>query len=148
MLGPSLGAADKLRPPDIEIEGLYEPQLTMDGMRVICRVRVGNPNYVDLPVEDARLRLRLSDVPAARGRLPGGVTIPARTRKLVDLLVDVEPAATVHWLPLFMGDESFTVPFRVQGYVDVGRPELGRVHFDESGDVAMTEKGLVVTQPD
>ena len=69
---------------------------------------------------------------------------PARSQQLVDLLVDVEPAAAVTWLPLFTGDESFTVPFRVRGFVDVARAGLGRVPFDESGVVSMTADGLVV----
>jgi hypothetical protein len=47
-------------------------------------------------------------------------------------------------LPMYFEGQAFTLPFEVDGYVDVDNAELGRVPFHETGDVSMTGDGLEV----
>ena len=141
------GVAAKLSAPTISIAGIHSPTLSADGAQLICSVRVENPNDEALPLTDGNVYLKLAGTPAAKGRLLRQMTIPARATRDVDLLVDLDMAATVSWLPMFMGSEAFTLPFEVDGYVDVSHADLGRITFHETGDVSMTESGLEVSQP-
>ena len=136
--------AAELTAPAISIAGIHSPSLTMDGAQLICSVRVENPNDVALPLTGAKVRLKLADTHAADGRLLRKVTIPSGGAKDVDLLVDLTMSAAVSWLPMFMDNKAFTLPFEVDGFVDVANENLGRVPFNEAGDVSMTDDGLVV----
>jgi LEA14-like dessication related protein len=148
MGAPGLVFGAELSAPVISIAGIHSPTLSTQGAQLICSVRVENPNDVALPLTGGNVDLKLAGSPAAKGRLLKRITIPARTTRDVDLLVDLDVAATVSWLPLFMDTAAFTVPFEVDGYVDIDNVDLGRVLFHETGDVSMTAEGLEVTQVD
>jgi LEA14-like dessication related protein len=137
-----------LTAPAISIAGIHSPTLSTEGAQLICSVRVENPNDVALPVSGGNVNLKLAGSPAAKGRLLEGITIPARGARDVDLLVDLDMAATISWLPMFMDNKAFTLPFEVDGFVDVDHADLGRVVFHETGDVSMTDEGLEVSQPE
>ena len=137
--------ATELIAPAISIAGIHSPTLSMEGAQLICSVRVENPNDVALPLTGADVNLKLAGAPAARGRLLEPISIPARGRRDVDLLDDLDTASAVTWLPIFLDDQAFTVPFDVAGHVDVDHPDLGRVPFHETGDVSMTDAGLEAT---
>ncbi len=136
--------ATDLLPPEISIGGIHSPTWSAEGAQLICSVRVENPNPVDLPVTGADIKLKLANTPAARGRLPSAVTVPARGVRQVDVLVNVSMNAAVTWLPMFLGTSEFTMPYDVAGFVDVDHPDLGRVPFHETGDVSMTGDGIQV----
>ena len=136
-------AAD-LKAPEISIAGIHSPTFIANGVQLICSVRVGNPNYVDLPLTAADINLKLADTPAAKGRLLKPVTVPARRIQNVDVLVDVTTSTAATWLPLYFAGDAFTLPFEVDGYVNVDNAELGRVPFHETGNVTMTANGLEV----
>jgi LEA14-like dessication related protein len=136
-------AAD-LAAPAISIAGIHSPSFSMEGAQLICSVRVENPNDVALPLTGAIVKLKLADTHAADGRLLKKVTIPSGGTRNVDLVVDLTMSAAAAWLPMFMDSEAFTLPFEVNGFVDVAHKDLGRVPFHETGDVLMTDEGLVV----
>jgi len=138
-------ASADLIAPGISIAGIHSPTLSAEGAQLICSVRVDNPNDVALPLTGADVSLKLGGAPAAKGRLLNNITIPARGRSNVDLLVDLDMASAVTWLPMFLDDQAFTVPFEVDGYVDVDHDDLGRVPFHETGEVSMTDAGLEAT---
>ena len=137
-----------LTAPAISIAGIHSPTLSTEGAQLICSVRVVNPNDVALPLSGGNVNLKLAGSPAAKGRLLKRITIPARGTRDVDLLVDLDMLSTVSWLPMFMDNKAFTLPFEVDGYVDVDHADLGRVLFHETGDVSMTDDGLEVSQVD
>jgi LEA14-like dessication related protein len=141
--GGSVFAAD-IKAPEISITRIHSPTLTSEGVQLVCSVRVGNPNYVDLPLTAADINLKLADTPAAKGRLLRPVTVASRRIQNVDLLVDVTASAAASWLPMYFEGSAFTLPFEVDGYVDVDNAELGRVLFHETGAVLMTGEGLKV----
>ena len=148
-----LGRADlavsaELMAPAISIAGIHSPTWSSAGAQLICSVRVDNPNNVALPLTGADVHLKLAGTPAAKGRLLKNITIPANGLRDVDLLVDLDMAAAVTWLPMFLDSQAFSLPFEVDGYVDVDQAELGRIPFHETGDVAMTSEGLEATPSD
>ncbi len=137
------GIATELVPPDISIVDLHSPRLSSKAAQLICTVKLENPNDIDLPVTDAILWLKLNKAAAAKGRLHRQVIIPARGTKHVDVLVNVGSQA-VSWLPMFLGANEFTVPYELNGFVELGSPDLGRLTIHELGDVSMTSRGLVL----
>jgi LEA14-like dessication related protein len=138
-------ASAEVFPPGISIAAIHSPTVTADGPQLMCRVRVDNPNDQSLAVSNANVDLKLAGTPAARGRLPEPVIIPATGVKEVDVVVDVIPGAAMTWMPLFLGDSNFSVPYEVAGIVDVDNADIGRVPFNESGQVEMTRSGIRIT---
>jgi len=142
-----ISMANDLVAPEISIARIHSPTVSMEGVQVICSVRVANPNYVDLPLGGAVVALNLAETPSANGSLLRRVVIPSRSIKNVDLLVDITMSAAATWLPMYFEGEAFKLPFEVRGFVDVERDGLGRVPFHEIGEVSMTADGLVVEPP-
>jgi LEA14-like dessication related protein len=129
--------------PAISIEGIHSPAVSFEGAELICTVRVENPNNEALVVTGGFVDLQLDGAQAASGRPLRSVSIPPRATRNVDLRVSLNSNAAFAWLPMFMGAETFTLPYRVIGYVDLDAHNTNRVPFDERGKVSMTSDGLV-----
>jgi LEA14-like dessication related protein len=144
LFAPGAVSADfsKLSPPRIGIAGLHSPSWTEQGPRLVCRVKVDNPNNRGLEVNDAVISLKLAGAPAATGVLPQPVTIPANASSEVDIVVNVLPAAALTWMPMFLGSANFSVPYNVSGVIEVDDADIGVLPFDESGEVEMTRDGI------
>jgi LEA14-like dessication related protein len=136
--------AAKLLPPRIGIAGLHSPSWTEQGPRLVCRVKVDNPNNRALAVSGADINLKLGGTPAAMGRLPQPVSIPANASTEVDVVVNVLPAAAMTWMPMFLGGANFSVPYEVSGVIEVADADIGRLPFGEAGEVEMTRSGIKV----
>jgi LEA14-like dessication related protein len=140
----SLVFAADLIAPKISIADLHSPTLTVNGAQLICTVRVENWNTVALPVTAGNVALKLADAPAATAQLSKPVTIPPRQFQNVDLPVSVTMSAAASWLPAFLGSDAFTMPFDVEGYVDIAGESPQRVHFHQVGNVMMVDGELVI----
>jgi LEA14-like dessication related protein len=137
-------AKSPIRAPEISIAGLHSPTYTAQGPQLKCRVRVNNSNAEDLLVSAADIDLSLAEISAAKGRLPERVTIPARSMREVDVVVDLVPAAAGVWMPFFLGGGDFAMPFEVSGVISVDNMDPPAVPFRARGEVAMTKSGIKI----
>ena len=138
--------AAELLAPAISIVAIHSPTWAEGGPRLMCRVRVNNPNAESLFVSGADIKLKLAGSPAAKGWLARKVEIPANAAGEVNVTVNVFSSAAFSWMPMFLGSGDFWVPFEVDGVVRVDNRSLGTVPFRETGDVGMT-KGRIQIRP-
>jgi len=140
------GRAVELVAPAISIVAIHSPTWAQDGPRLLCRVRVLNPNAESLMVSGADINLKLAGSPAAKGWLAQKVIIPANAAGEVNVTVNVFSSAALSWMPMFLGSGDFSVPFEVDGLVTVENKNMGSVPFREAGEVGMAS-GRIQIRP-
>lgn len=132
---------EDLQPPAINLVAIYPESGSMTDLRLRCRVRLDNPNTVDLPIKGGQLELTLADRAAATGQLSDGVTVPARGSAEVEAIVSIGVMSAVSIITSIMSDPNATLRYRVDGYVDVGMSVLGRIRFDDAGEFSLNGTG-------
>jgi len=138
------GAATAIIAPVISIVAIHSPIWSESGPRLMCRVRVENPNAEPLFVSAADVNLKLAGSSAANGWLSDRVIIPANAAAEVNVIVNVLPSAAISWMPMFLGSGEFSVPFEVTGTVTVVNTNLGSIPFHETGAVEMRQGGIKI----
>lgn len=130
-----------LQPPKINLVAIYPETGSMTDLRFRCRLRLDNPNGVDLPIKGGQLELTLAERAAATGQLTEDVTVPARGSEEVEAVVSIGVMSAVSIIMSIMSDPNATVRYEVDGYVDVGMSILGRVRFDDAGEFSLNGAG-------
>lgn len=130
-----------LQPPKINLVAIYPESGSMTDLRFRCRLRLDNPNSVDLPIKGGQLELTLAERAAANGQLSEGVTVPAQGSEEVEAIVSVGVMSAAAIIMSIMSDPNATVRYAVDGYVDVGMSVLGRVRFDDAGEFSLDGGG-------
>jgi LEA14-like dessication related protein len=134
--------ASDLQYPSIRLAGVRVHSYSLDGMQVICELRVENTNDVALPLKGAQVSLQLADAQMAQGQLIDNVTIPAFGVRDVNVLVDVNLVSALAVMSNSLSTDGLSLPYEIDGYVDVGVASLGRIRFHETGSLSLTAAGL------
>ena len=132
---------EDLKPPGVNLVAIYPESGSMTDLRFRCRLRLDNPNAVDLPIKGGQLELTLAERAAATGQLAEGVTVPARGSEEVDAVVSIGVMSAVTIITSIMSDPNAVVRYEVDGYVDVGVSYLGRIRFDDAGEFSLNGNG-------
>ncbi|MFW2403225.1 MAG: LEA type 2 family protein [Gammaproteobacteria bacterium] len=132
---------DDLQPPRINLVSIFPESGSMTDLRFRCRLRLDNPNDVDLPIKGGQLELTLADRAAATGQLSDGVTVPARGSEEVEAVVSIGVMSAVSIITSIMSDPNAMLRYEVDGYVDVGMSVLGRIRFDDAGEFSLNGAG-------
>jgi LEA14-like dessication related protein len=133
--GCSLLQAD-LQPPTVQLVSIVPESTTIASLSLRCRLRLDNPNTVDLPIKGGELTLLLANRNAAHGRLADDITLPANASAEVDAIVSIDVMSAIGIIARIMGDPDAALRYDIDGYVDVGVTRLGRIYFEESGEIS------------
>lgn len=135
---------DDLRPPGITLVSITPATSTITELGFRCRLRLDNPNDIDLPIKGGELTLTLADRTTAHGRLADDVTIPAHAATEVDAVVSIGVMSAVSIIANLLDRPDAMIPYSVEGYVDVGVSYIGRIHFDENGEFSLNGAGDII----
>ena len=130
-----------LQPPTVQLVSIVPESTTITSLSFRCRLRLDNPNTVDLPIKGGELTLLLAERNAASGRLNDDITVPANESAEVDAIVSIDVMSAIGILARIMGDPNAALRYDIDGYVDVGITRLGRIYFEESGEFSPGELG-------
>lgn len=125
-----------LQQPTVALIGI-QPASSSEGapLRLISRLRLSNPNDVDLPVKDGQLALDLNANQVATTRLDDDFIIPANGHTDIDLAVDIDLLSAMRLGFSLLDRQGPAVDWRLHGHIDLGSRYLGRVKVTESGRV-------------
>ncbi len=118
-----------------------EPQqISFSGVKLLCRLRIDNPNDVSIPVKGGQFGLEVEGMQIANGALIDGFTVAARGSELVDVVVDVDSGRSLALaVQLFSAGER-ELDYALTGHIYVAIAVLGRVSIDQRGSVSLTSK--------
>ncbi len=127
-----------LAEPQVRLVGITPQQVSFKGIKLLCRLRIDNPNAVSIPVKGGQVALEVEGVQIARGALLDSFGVPAHGTELVDVIVDVDSGRSLALAFRLLGAGERDLDYALTGYVDVAIAVLGRVHINETGSVPLT----------
>jgi LEA14-like dessication related protein len=129
-----------LQAPGIQLVSVAPEQISFSGIKLLCRLRIDNPNDVSLPVRGGQIDLALGGLPVAHGELTDGFTIAARDTVFVNVVIDVDSASSIALLIRVISNGERELDYVLDGHVDIAISVLGRVHIEEKGSVPLTAR--------
>lgn len=122
---PSLSVVD-VQPARKGKPALLEPRLRV-------RVKVENPNPVELPIGGIECRLEMQGMDFATGRTTDFFVIPAHGATEFDLEVSTELNKAMKQLSALLRKKELSADYRLSGRIHVEIPFIGAVPFEKSG---------------
>ena len=127
-----------LETPEVSFVSLRAVEASVFEQRLEVRMKVRNPNDVDLPVNGLDVSVELADEPFAHGVSAREFVVPAGGEAEFDMLVTANAATAL--LKIAGGDAlSEAIPYRLKGKLSTKMGLLRTVPFDESGTVSVAQ---------
>jgi hypothetical protein len=86
--------------------------------------------------------LAIAGLELANGELAESVSLPPKSKQLVNTTVYVDLLAGLGTGLRLLASGSNAVPYTLSGYVDIGVAYVGRVRFDEQGTLELGNPGV------
>ncbi len=139
MLAGCSTVSDNLKAPSVELLTI-QPETLRDGRTLIAltRLRVSNPNAIPMPIAGGQVKMSLSGKPVAAGDLAEGFTVPANGNEDIDIRINLDLASSLT-LGMNMLEGDTELPYKLDGYIDVGISYLGRINIAEQGVVSLNQ---------
>ena len=129
-----------LEEPRVQLVSVVPQQISFSGIKLMCRLRIDNPNDVSIPVKGGKFALEVENTQIAKGALIDGFIIAAHDSELVDVIVDVDSGRSLALAMQMLSAGERELDYALTGYVDISIAVLGRVNIDERGSVRLTGK--------
>ena len=127
-----------LETPEVSFVSLRAVEASVFEQRLEVRMKVRNPNDVELPVNGLDVDVELADEPFARGVSAREFVVPAGGEAEFDMLVTANAATAL--LKIAGGNaKSDAIPYKVKGKLSTKVGLLRTVPFQESGTLSMAE---------
>jgi LEA14-like dessication related protein len=127
-----------LEEPRVQLVSVAPQQISFSGIKLLCRLRIDNPNDVSIPIKGGQFDLEVEGTQIAHGVLVDGFTVVARGSELVDVVVDVDSGRSLALAVQLLSTGETELDYALTGYVDVAIGVLGRVRINETGSVPLT----------
>ncbi|MGH7178721.1 MAG: LEA type 2 family protein [Tepidisphaeraceae bacterium] len=128
-----------LKSPDISFVGMRALEVSLFEQRLEVRLRVQNPNDIELPVNGLDVDVELADEPFAHGVSAREFIVPAQGEAEFDMIVTANAATAL--LKLARSDRKSLdeVGYRVSGKLSTRLGLFRSIPFDESGKLPLGE---------
>ena len=126
----------KLQAPDLSIVSVDLVKGDLFEQRIKARMKVKNPNELELAVKGVTYTIELGGEPLGHGLSGSSFIVPAKGEAEFDMLVTVNLAGTLLKLvekARSSGGSLNQVEYRLRGQVRLERGALRTVPFDEKG---------------
>jgi LEA14-like dessication related protein len=134
VLGACAALTQKLEPPRVSLAGIEPEEFSLFEQRYLLRLRIQNPNEVELPIEGMAFRLYLNDEEFASGVSDRRVTVPAFGEQLVEARVTSSLAGVIEQLRRMSRTETQTFSYRLAGHVKLLH-RATKYRFDYHGEI-------------
>jgi LEA14-like dessication related protein len=127
-----------LETPEVSFVGLRAVEATVFEQRLEVRMKVRNPNDIELPVNGLDVDIELADEPFAHGVSAREFVVPARGEAEFDMLVTANAATAL--LKIAGADrKTDSIDYKVKGKLSTKIGLLRTIPFDESGTLPIAD---------
>lgn len=131
LLLPAACARLAVKPPSVTVAGIEIIEAGFLEQRFAFKLRVQNPNEMDIPLQGLSFAVEINGRPFARGVSDQVVTIP----RLGEEVIDVTAASTITGLLRLVDEwrrgDTTSLSYRISGTLSTALP--GGIDFEESG---------------
>lgn len=125
-----------LKTPEVSFVSLRAVEASVFEQKLEVRLKVSNPNAIELPVNGLDVDMELAGEAFARGVSAREFVVPANGEAEFDMNVT---ANAMNALLKIAGDKSGTVDYRLKGKLSTKIGLLRAIPFEESGRVPVTD---------
>lgn len=136
-LGACATLMQRLEPPRVSLAGLELEEIGLFEQRYRLRLRIQNPNDVELPIAGMDFRLYLNEEEFASGLSNQQATVPAFGEQLVEARVTSSITGILEQLQRLSRTEAHTFSYRLAGHVKLLHRST-KYPFDYRGEVDLT----------
>ena len=124
-------AAVSEKPPTVTLADIGIIEAGLLEQRFSCKLRVMNPNDVDIPLTGLNFEVEVNGQPFARGVSNKPVTVPRLGEEILEVTAVSTLANFLRQITEWKSGENPALTYRVKGSLAAG--SLGWLPFDESG---------------
>ncbi|RFA24755.1 hypothetical protein CAI21_20320 [Alkalilimnicola ehrlichii] len=135
LLGGCATTPRDIQRPELNLAGIEIQELGVFQQRYVITLRASNPNAIALPVQGVRYKIELEGQDFASGMSSAPFRIPAYGEEDIQVELSTNLIRTGQWLLDKLRAGDMTLDYRISGDIDVGLGRIGRLPFDESGQV-------------
>ena len=125
-------------PPRVHIADLTPKEMAIFEQRFDVKLRIQNPNDVDLSVTGLRFDIDLNEREFANGMSGQRVTVPRFGSEVVDVEVFTTLASFLRQVQDLNAGTGQKVRYRLKGTAFVDSPGTFKAPFDEKGEIDLT----------
>ena len=132
------GIPRDLKTPEVEFVGLRVIEASVFEQKLEVRMKVMNPNSIELPVNGLDVDIELADEPFAHGVSARQFVVPAQGEAEFDMIVTANAAAAI--IKLAGGNlKADEIGYRLKGKLSTKIGMLRTIPFEESGTVPVAD---------
>lgn len=139
LLAGCVGLPSDLRTPEISFVGLRALDASLFEQRLEVRMKVRNPNIIDLPVKGLDVEVELAEEPFAHGISAREFVVPAEGEAEFDMIVTANAATALLKIAGSDRKSREEISYRLKGRLSTRIGLLRSIPFDESGTVPVNE---------
>mgnify|MGYP003487454014 FL=1 len=133
------GLPSDLKTPEVSFVGLRAVDASLFEQRLEVRMKVRNPNLIELPVKGLDVAVELANEPFAQGVSAREFVVPAQGEAEFDMIVTANAATALLKIAGSDRKSREEIPYRVTGKLSTRIGLLRSIPFDESGTVPVNE---------
>lgn len=130
----------KLEKPELSLVDIHYLKGPVWEQRFRVRLKVDNPNDIEVPISGITVRLELMNNTFATGTGSDFFTIPAKGAAEFDVQVTTGLLKTLKQVSTLLRSKEKSLAYRIAGQIQVELPYVGAVPFDKSGVWVRPEK--------
>jgi LEA14-like dessication related protein len=127
-----------LKTPEVSFVGLHAVEASVFEQKLQVRMKVHNPNDVELPVNGLDIDIEIADEPFAHGVSAREFVVPAMGEAEFDMLVTAN-AATALLKLASTGGKAEDVGYKLKGKLSTKLGLLRTIPFEESGKLPIND---------
>lgn len=135
------GLGGRLESPRVSVVGIRALKADLFEQRLEVRLRVENPNALDIPVRGLDVSVELAEEPFAQGSSAREFTVPARGEAEFDMLVTAHAATALLRIASAGREERAQIGYRLSGKLSTRLGLLRSIPFEETGTLPLGELG-------
>jgi LEA14-like dessication related protein len=131
------GLGAKLESPRVSVVGIRTLEASLFEQTLEVRMRVQNPNTLDIPVRGLDVEVELAGEPFAQGISARQFTVPARGEAEFDMIVTAHAATALLRIATASRQEREQVGYRLKGKLSTKLGMLRSIPFEETGTLPL-----------
>ncbi len=145
VLSACAGLGGLAHPPEVSVAGLSAAQIGFFEQRFALKLRVQNPNDVELPINGLTFTIELNGQPFLTGLSDKAVTVPRFGEALIEVMATSTLGSALKQLRELQKGGQQRLDYRIVGRLNLSG--LGSVPFERRGDLQLPGVGSVPGKP-
>jgi LEA14-like dessication related protein len=133
-------AGIEIQPPSVTLAGIEVVEASLFEQRLAIKLRVLNPNTIEIPIEGLSFEVEINGEPFAKGVSDKAIKVPRLGEAVLDVTAVTGFAGILRQIQGLARGNIDALSYRIKGRLMTGSSSYG-LNFDERGMLEMPKAG-------